>query len=69
MGYVDIAHVICNRLRFDLQFDSMCFADKTKAEMYLYFNWSNNCGDFIRRELVKTILTILNRNISPANYK
>ena len=28
--------------------------------MYLHFDWSNNCGDVFRRELVKTILTVLN---------
>ena len=34
--------------------------------MYLCFDWSNNCGNFFRQELVKRILTILERNISPA---
>ena len=32
--------------------------------MYLCFDWSNNCGEFFRRELVKSVLTILKRNIS-----
>ena len=34
--------------------------------MYLRFHWSNKCGDFFRRELVKFILTILKKNITPA---
>ena len=42
------------------------FADKAKIEMYLCFDWSNNCGEFFHRELVKSILTILKRSISPA---
>ena len=29
------------------------------------FDWSRSCGDFFRHELVKFILTILKRNISP----
>ena len=37
--------------------------------MYLRFDWSNNCGEFFRRELVKSILTILKRNISPAKLE
>ena len=40
------------------------------TDMYLRFDWSNNCGKFFfRRELVKSILTILKRNISPAKLK
>ena len=34
--------------------------------MYVHFDWSNDCGEFFRRQLVKSILTILKRNISPA---
>ena len=30
--------------------------------MYLCFDWSSNCGEFFRRELVKSILVILKRN-------
>ena len=37
--------------------------------MYFRFDWSNNCGNFFRRELVKYILTILKRNISPAKLQ
>ena len=37
--------------------------------MYLCFDWSNKCGEFFRRELVKSVLTILKRNISPAKLK
>ena len=32
--------------------------------MYLRFDWSSNCGEFFRRELVKSILTILKKNES-----
>ena len=31
----------------------------------LRIDWSNDCGDFFPRELVKFILTNLKRNISP----
>ena len=34
--------------------------------MYLGVDWSINCGDFVRRELVKLIFNILKLNISPA---
>ena len=34
--------------------------------MYLRVDWSINCGDFVRRELVKLIFNILKLNISPA---
>ena len=44
---------------------SPSFADKAKIEMYLCFDWSNNCGEFLCRELVKSILTLLKRNILP----
>ena len=37
--------------------------------MYLCFDWSNNCGEFFHRELVKSVLTILKRNISPAKLQ
>ena len=33
---------------------------------YLCSDWSNSCGDFFHCELVKFIVTILKRNISPA---
>ena len=42
--------------------DGNDFAVKAKN---MCFDWSNNCGDFFRRESVKLILTILKRNISP----
>ena len=34
-------------------FDWNIFADKAKIEMYLCFDWSNNCSDFFRRELLQ----------------
>ena len=37
--------------------------------MYLCFYWSNNCGDFFRRKLVRFILTIFKRNIWPAKLQ
>ena len=37
--------------------------------MYLRFDWSNNYGEFFRRELVKSLLTILKINISPAKLQ
>ena len=37
--------------------------------MCLCFDWSNSCDDFFRRELVKFILTILKKNISPAKLQ
>ena len=37
--------------------------------MYLRFDWSKNCGEFLRRELVKSILTILKKNISLAKLE
>ena len=38
------------------------FADKSKN---MCFGRSNNCGDFFCRHLVKFMLAILKRNISP----
>ena len=43
--------------------DGNLFADKVDN---LCNDWSKNCGEFFRHELVKFILTILKRNISPA---
>ena len=37
--------------------------------MYLRFDWSNNCGEFFCRELVKSLLTTLKINISPAKLQ
>ena len=45
-----------------LWFDENVFADKANN---ICFDWSRSCDDFFRRELVKFILTILKRNISP----
>ena len=42
--------------------DGNVFADKAKN---LCFDWSDKCGNFCCHELVKFILTILKRNISP----
>ena len=42
------------------------FADKAKIEK---IDWSNNCDEFFYRELVKSVLTILKRNISPAKLE
>ena len=61
---MEIAHIISSHLQFDLDWN--VFDDKAKTEMYLRFDWSSNCGEFFRRELVKFILTSLKRNISPA---
>ena len=38
-------------------------------KLRICFDWSDNSGDFFRRKLVKIILTILRRNISPLKIK
>ena len=50
---MDIAHIIRSHLRFDLI--EMYLLKKAKIEIYLRLDWSNNCGEFFRRELVKSI--------------
>ena len=42
--------------------DGNMFADEATN---MHFDCSNNCDDFFHCELVKFILTILKRNISP----
>ena len=42
--------------------DGNMVADQVKN---MCFDWSKNCGNFFCRELIKSILTILKRNISP----
>ena len=39
----------------------MCLLTKLR----MCFDWTNNCGNFFGRELVKFILPIMKRNISP----
>ena len=61
---MDIAHIISSHFRFDLI--EIYLLIKQILKCSICFDWSNNCGDFFRREIVKFILTILKRNISPA---
>ena len=52
-----IARYIDSHLQFDL------------IEIYLCFDWCNNCGESFHRELVKSVLTILEKNILPTKLQ
>ena len=51
---MNIAHIIGSHLQFDL--NEMYLLINQKLKCICGFDWSNNCGEFFRRELV-TVFT------------